>query len=376
MYFILFLYFLLKPFYFFSSGGLQAFDFVFILGFLFYLFNGLKLKTISEFLLLKLFCIFAVWVIILNCAWAILDKGWSSSYLMNSFFYIYNFVFAYYNYVAYYRNGLKYKKFINLAFVLSVLANFILYFSEAGKFYSDYRAMLYFNNPNQMAYYFMMIVIIAYLLKLKARHFIALGSFFFIVLSASRATIICFLLFFILKIFQMYYRKSKLKLVVCGAVIITGSLFFLTSNLGKNIKQVNHVMERMNEDDSDDGLYSRGWDRVHLYYEYAFIGFGEGGFESGEKFSKVHSPKLEVHSTWANFIISYGIVGVIIIFYILYISFNWRDFQYYIPVFIHGIIQVDSRQSYFWLVIVLAYLLNKKRKKCHVHSNICSVASV
>jgi predicted PurR-regulated permease PerM len=184
-------------------------------------------------------------------------------------------------------------------------------------------------------------------------------------ISGSRGVLMSLVLFYLLFIvhqfiYERYVIRKYIKYVIIAAIVaLTVFSHFIETVV---YDQLNYVGNRFGERDNDDSILSRGYDRLYIYSEYILLGYGEGGVESGEKFAESLSPTIETHSTWANFLMSYGLIGFILFTMIMKDSFEFKDYRYYVPFLVHGLIQVDSRQTTFWIFLFFVFVHNTEKK--------------
>lgn len=366
---IIFFYFLLRSFYVFKSGSLQPFDFLF-LGLLFeFLSNKTRKIYFSDLKKIQNYLIFLMYTLVINLIWIIYDNG-DFSYFSSLIFYIYNFIFVFINMRLYLKNKLKYKVYVEKAMIMNLLINLLLVFSNIGR-NLGFRKIIFFNDPNQMAYYFLMCILISHILNFKRKGIIWLISTYFIFISMSRGSLISLGIFYFLVIIKnikmLDYKKNILIFVI--AISVIGVVEKKYNN------EIKLITKRLGENNTNSSFVNRGWDRVLKYPQYIILGAGEGGFRSGEKYSEAAFKNLETHSTWANFILSYGFLGIFLFFKIVFVSRKvfFNNLELYIPFIIHGIIQIDSRQTTFWLFLILMTLKeNKKENEKRFDFNNCS----
>jgi O-antigen ligase len=206
---------------------------------------------------------------------------------------------------------------------------------------------------------------ISFVLKLKYRYPIALVCTYFVIISGSRGVLMSLVLFYLLffsyqYLYERYIVRRYFKYVLIVSIIsLTVFSHFIESVV---YEQLHYVGNRFGERDKDDSILNRGYDRLYIYSEYVLLGYGEGGVDSGEKFSEALSPTIETHSTWANFTMSYGIIGLVLFSMMMLDSFEFKDYRYYVPFLVHGLIQVDSRQTTFWIFIFFIFIHNTEKK--------------
>ncbi|MCT4672043.1 MAG: O-antigen ligase family protein [Prolixibacteraceae bacterium] len=264
-------------------------------------------------------------------------------------YYVYNAFFLWVNISLIELNYVKYRKAVLSAICVSVVSNIMFIILGVGKIVGN-RAVIFFNDPNQMGFFFFMLSMIYFFLK--GRNIVIYLSLFVLVLSsASRGCLISICLFYFFLIIFFYYKSSLIRALkyTFTSIVLIMVLGFVFSN--KLIYQYEYLNNRLEENSDDDSVMSRGWHRLYEFTDKCVLGYGEGG----NKQFKYGEDDLETHSTWANLILSYGIVGLGLFCFVVQ-CYRKNIFSYILlsPLFLHGIIQVDSRQTTFWLVIFLS----------------------
>ena len=258
----------------------------------------------------------------------------------------------------------KHSKFIKVSLygIFCSLIIQVLIFYKLGINQEQFRVTLFFNNPNQLGLWGLSLLIFLTLLtitnstklKYKLPIFISLIlSYFFIFLSISQAAIISSALIFILLL--VFFLRTKLLHLTLFFLILMSLLFANKFNF-ENLIFLNNVQNRIemeiNEDDGDNGLEGRNYTRLYNFPMYLFFGAGEG------KIERFNENTLEIHSTFANIIFSYGIFGLIIFMIPLFNFIRQKSlmivlllFAYYFFTLVHNTL----RWPLFWIIPYLLY---------------------
>ncbi|MFS1517070.1 O-antigen ligase family protein [Bacillus sp. SCS-151] len=365
------MYFTLKPFYFFSSGSLQIADFILLatFGILLIALNGKFLAPEPVMLVLKVALAFCLYVTFINIVWGIINQEWSA-YFKNTLFYIFNF-FSILMIVGLYKvYDVAFLRASALAVQLSIITQFLLFIIYGG--FSSSRMVLFFNNPNQLGYY--AILIAALLLALKAYviykplYIISIFSSLVICLiSLSKAAILAYLIIFIptiVKRFSVKNGKWIKTLFILLLIIIPIGVVFQDEIVDNPL--TTSVVERINKigKDNDDSLGGRGYDRIFNHINYLIFGAGEGLYDRFE--SQIFNK--EIHSTIGNLIFSYGIIGLFIfLFIIIYIEKveGFKNFSSIIGLMFYGLFHNGIRNTMLWIFLMILIIIAvdfKKRK--------------
>ena len=373
----------MKQFYIFSSGGLQFGDLFFLLSFGLYIYSSkkdkekLKIDNIDIYLL-----IFVYLGLIINLIYyTIYDK---SEFISSSFHYIYNFMV-----VFLFRKLIKENKFVNdllTLLKLNLIVQFIIYITGLGKYYSQVRYMGTFNDPNQLAFYIyitmMLIVIISDILDKRINIVYYMLTWILIFESSSTGMLLgitvftvifaCFKLIKNIKTItynlnSMQHKSITIKpiTIISFCLIILIYIIILDPNSEK-IKEnlddsliLNRVEQKIKEfflNDEDEEKVSliedRGIDKLFLYPEQMLLGAGQGDFG---RFTKAHSSG-EIHSTLPSILFCYGIIPTILVFIWLFNNIKNIPIHIaaiYISLLIESFTLLNQRQPFFWMLFVL-----------------------
>jgi hypothetical protein len=110
-------------------------------------------------------------------------------------------------------------------------------------------------------------------------------------------------------------------------------------------------IESVQSSTTDDYLTDRGIERMFEHPEYMFVGAGEGSF------LRFHPRKLEIHSSAATLLFSYGIVGTglfLVFLHLLSVTAGPRLTLLMIPVLSYSLFHQGMRARPFWLLLAVA----------------------
>lgn len=366
------LYFILKPFYLWSSGLPQISDFLMLfLMVIFGLRNKLSIKVAKNhkyFLTVSL--IFVVYLMIINFFWGFRLQAFDS-FLYPVLFYLFNFSIMVFSVSLFHVYREKILHTTYRAIIISLIFQTIIYFLDGG--FSGGRGTASFNNPNQLGYYGILCVsilmIISVKIKVQMRWFIlgVLLSFNLVLASLSKASILSVIGLILFYIFSKKKSKAfnrKLIVIVVLSVIFVFSVSSFTNFFQEN-ELITSVQNRINGigNDSDDSLEGRGYFRITDYPQYWIFGSGEGEYQRFENQS------IEFHSTLGNLQVSYGIVGLGLFILLIFIALKENRFKNtYIILFImaYGFTHNGIRNSLLWILIGLILYENKNLKELNL----------
>ena len=362
------LYFVLKPFYFWSSGLPQVSDIIFVLLIFIYLVKK-KLRVnipleVRDFLQTGL--LFVSYVFLANSIWMIALNG-SYEFMIKSSFYIYNFLvsFLVVNLYRDYKMGIvnaTYK-----AVLVSVFFQIVMYFIGGG--YVGGRMRGGFNNPNQLGYYALLTACILMFTSERTRvqvKWFILGitcSTVLVLSSLSKAAIVSYTSLVFFYLFSKT-RNKRVKRNVLILVLITSSVLvyaYQNTDLMYNNPLLRTVEARISSigADSDDNLEGRGYNRITDHPEYWIFGAGEGEFM---RFN-LH---MEFHSTLGNIQVSYWLIGLLIFLRLIYLTLrasNYRSWYIILSIMAYGLTHNGIRNSLFWVLLALMVTSQKLEKQ-------------
>lgn len=357
---ILSIYLFLKPLYLFDSGSMQICDLLLSLAIVFYF---IKRKiTIPVFAkkaisLIVCFSLFASMVNTYNYY-----KYGDERFIYSSLFIIYNIISYYFTIILIQDIGIKkadkeFTKGCYLSLILTVVGIFFLG-SVTGRFAG------FFNNPNQLGLYALLMITSGVLLRdnLYGYHKIVyfVLSFISILYSGSKAAFLGLLGFAF--VYYTLKDKNNIKTVIKKIMIIiillasTIGFFFSDSQIIYSNPQLYYMKYRITnmQDEADSDLkYGRGYGRIQDLEEDILWGLGEGAYD---RFSIMRGH--EIHSTLASLLVSYGIIGLSIFSYFVYLNIKNKD--YFITnisalsgIALYSVTHNSIRNTVLWMLLAL-----------------------
>ena len=360
--FIYFSFFISFPYYFVSSGLPQVSHIFMLVGILYFV--SIYYKNLMFEICREPYAVyFLLYVILINTIYMIyfIDMV----FFKYTLYYIFNISIFYMTIVL-----LKMKKISLNVVVYSLLVGLLLLLFF-GYLFIDInfreRESLFFNNPNQLGYYGLLIATLYSIIDFKGiknKYYtflyslsIYILSFILIFLSSSLTAIIGFFLLIIFNIIQYVMKNFQLKSFISMILIVLlGATVFINSNIENNmlLKRVSKINKKV-----ENLVQDRGYDRIVNNDEYILFGAGEGRFE---RFDSEH--KGELHSTLGNILFSYGFIGFILFLLILYSNYmNWFKVTVFIsPLLVYSLTHNGIRNPLFWIFLAII-VVNFKRNK-------------
>lgn len=383
---LLLIYFALKPYYIFSSGGIQLADIFLVLSFINLCFTALidsssrnKLtKSIREN---RNYIYFVSLVAIINSLYSFIFPD--VKFMMSTLFILFT-LFAIINFTTL-MDDREFMNRIGILLKLNLVLQLILYVLNLGRLYSVGRYMGTFNDPNQFAYYvfvsFLFIVSIDYYVNRRKPYMTFLLALLLIALSGSTGALLgistfvvaslAFIIFKPMKTMRVVNKNSLLKnmlivtmttgllVLAFSAEITQGSNLLspeatLTTRVGEKVSKVQGESEVSFVED-------RGLSTIVNYPQYLLFGAGEGALE---RFFDVGETVTEIHSTPLSLMFYYGLIPVsILIVWTIKTLRGVRSSSAIILVslFIVSAILLIQRQALFWMLIPLIGFYGKQR---------------
>ena len=351
------LYFVLTPFYLFPSGLPQLADFIMLLAVVWFVL-GSKLRLrypaqAKKFLVVGL--LFVLYVVVANAVWTpILTL---TAMLRVSLFYVYNLVVSVTVVLMYGKYGLKMYEVTYNAILISIFTQFVLFVVGGG--FTGRRMIAFFNNPNQLGYYSLMIASLMIFLSTKipvriGPFFLGLGAGLMLVFASLSTTAVVAYIGLLFLFFLSRSDDQRLKIAIIVIVVVVAlliSIDYKTTRIVADSKMVSGLLDRFSgaETKLDRMETERGYNRIAQYPEYWIFGAGEGALW---RFDARH----EFHSTLGNIQLSYGILGTFLFLSYMYQSMKNDGFNTWytiIMIMVYGLTHNGIRNSLLWILLAL-----------------------
>ena len=167
------------------------------------------------------------------------------------------------------------------------------------------RLELFFVNPNQLAYHVLLCASIVVMLapRYKVPRLVLYGllacAVYIELRTYSRAGLLGIAL---LAAIQFAHRPTLVTIVALPVLVL--ALYLDLQALDTDLWE--HRVETIQQSTTEDYITDRGIDRLYEHPEYLIAGAGEGYH------LRFHHNKLEIHSSAANLVFSYGLIGTIL----------------------------------------------------------------
>lgn len=364
----------MKPFYWFSSGGLQIADVFFILSFGLYVFFVKKAEKISIDKNDKWLFYFVVCIVAINLFYGVLYG--ESNFIQASMYYVYNLLVVL-TFRAYAEEQDTF--LVNVARICKVnlVLQLLFYITGIGRYFAASRYMGTFNDPNQMAFFVYISLMMAFLIsRIKGEklswvyHVIAMALIFF---TASAGMLMGLVLFYgfeaLPKVRMLAQRQHSVRAILIGTAFLAALVLFspeigdYAADLSESsiVARAEEKLSRMNESAAGPtNIEERGIDRLYLYPEKLLYGAGES---YQERFDRSYLSG-EVHSTLLSMLFYYGILPTATLLYWIYKNIgrlSASNIAVVLSLFLESLTLLNQRQSLFWMIFVLLNVLYKKQ---------------
>ena len=338
----------LSPFYFFKSGVPQIADYIYTLSLLPLYLNYKKTIFLIN-LHLKELIFFLVWIIFNSIIWSIYLSD--INFLISPTFYTFNFCIS----SIFILYGTKYPEkfflqFKNMLFFNNlIIISFLIFLPNITS-----RSTGSFNNPNQFAIYGLFLMsTIQYLndfnIPKNLKDFsIYMSGLIFIISSFSIAANSMLPVFFILNLSKLKFKVINIAICLI-LIIVPFSILYNSTTLKSNLNTRIFLIESK----TTNFIQERSYDRILEYPSYLFFGAGEGKYT---RFTQDINSRNEIHSTVANIIFSYGLIGLVLflsLLYKLFKPFNLNEIVLAFPIFFFSLFHMTLRSTFIWLFLSL-----------------------
>ena len=376
---ILTIYFVLKPFYLWSSGLPQPADLLLIMYMVIaVMMNGGKLKAIYATIKWKnTFFVLCIIQLLVNLFWYLFTDDREMIVASAQYFFNYLAISLCIHIIA--DSGVeKTAKAVCSGSFISVLIAAVSVMLGLGNDKSG-RPSGFFNNPNQLGYYAIIVLTIMLLFRNmihKKQYWVMLFATIYLnIQSLSKASVISVVILLLAEAIVLYREDRNIKrfalMLLIVSVLGTIIFLFLFSDLAlffnsPILLQLKTRMIGISTENDSSLMTGRGYARVYEMGINYLWGMGEGAYERFETLKR-----FEVHSTYINLFVSYGVIvfaGYIKLF-AQAIKCHYRTFRniaYMSGLFFYFLTHNGIRNTLLWILLALLisdnqyYLENKK----------------
>ncbi len=290
---------------------------------------------------------FVVYVFMCNLIWAASTSEFD--FFKSSAFYAFNFAVFLGYLVMLGERGDDWLRWTLYGFAATLVMLTVLSFPFGDRTESG-RLELFFVNPNQLAYHVLLCTTIVVMLAPRYNmpravlYGLLLCAFYIELRTYSRAGLLGILL---LGALQVVHRPTLVTLVVLP---VFGLALYLDLQALDTEMWQNRI-EMVQQSTTEDYLTDRGVDRLFEHPQHLVAGAGEGYH------LRFHPRKLEIHSSAANLIFSYGFFGTVL--FLLFLRWltqasGSRVALLLVPALSYSLFHQGMRARPFWLALAVA----------------------
>ncbi len=364
---IISIYLFLRMFYLSEGGSVQVADF-FIIAFIPFFVGLSSIKAIYAvnrpiIWMLLLF-------VVINLIWFFITADPTVG--INVAYYFYNFLLFTFVFAVREGNRVAFDRYIPLVIIAATAVQIgAILLGSSG----EYRTVGTFSNPNQLAYWAICLVTCQMIIA-RDRPVVTTVSVLLLgiclALSLSRGGLMGFGA--VVAIYALQRFKNIHLRIFSGlfaAILVT--LFVgsdALSDLRDRYDLASKLEERSEQRSLSDEWENRNYSRLSNNPQYIPFGAGEGAFErfEGERYKDGHYVGIEIHSTYATLLFSYGVLGLVLFIAMLlrFARVSIVDTIYLVGTLSYGLSHNGLRFALFWFV--LAVLASVARQRLQVRA--------
>ena len=368
--FLVGVYILICPFYVFESGVPQPAHYVLAIAFVVMMFSGGFKSIIKEKIVLYLLFFVAV-TFVVNLVYYVTNYGNNRAYifLLHIAYYIFNCLF-FILFLGVIKQGSSEHNIdtIILFCLISLVIQLILAvlgINKMTQYIVTGRSVLYFNNPNQLAYFVLLVLSLFTIFPSKFRKntfivlLVILAAVALALIASSRIVLFGVIILALLLVYQLGIKfKLKYWAIISLVGLIVGSFIYKTDFIQKRITLI-EIRNHRQDTTGVSELEIRGYDRIWLHPKNLVYGAGEGNYE---RF--LSHQKGELHSGLGTVFFSYGIVGLLVFalfFYKLIAPNLFYNLLLLSPILLYNLAHQGFRTPLFWAVLAAVYLISREK---------------
>ncbi len=302
------------------------------------------------------------WIATVNVAWVFVTGNLTMATPIS--YYLFNIIVAMVAYAVRLRNPDLFDRYVVYAIRAAAVVQLAALYTD-----DNFRPLGTFQNPNQLAYWGVVVLSMYLVIRRNQSHWLDLPFLlmlaYCVIASLSRAGAIAVLLLLGLWFWIILKRPMQRAMGV-----LVGAMLLLTASqtgyIGNYLSQTETVedFEIRGELDADTNMVEeRNYDRIIDFYEYTLLGAGEGYYTRFESSSVL---AVEIHSSFGTMLFSYGIIGLL-----LFCTFLWTVIRalpltlswYLLPPLLYGVTHQGLRFSFFWVLIGIMLAMGDQLKQ-------------
>lgn len=313
-----------------------------------------------------------IWVALVNLGWFMITN--EPSFLPSILYFFFNLMIVITFFGVRQRDPEMFDKIVCRAIIAAVVLQTLVVLYERVTHSGGLRNVGTFKNPNQLAYWGVLMLSMFLMLrrnKLRRLDLLFMAAAIFCEFaSASRAGLAALVA---LLAMWMYYALGDVRkrVLACLAVIAVGVILGVSPAMDRVMVQgaeSSAVGSRLAEETNVSQFDERQYNRIIDFYEYTLAGAGEGYIA---RFKADNEYQLEIHSSFGTMLFSYGVPGLVL--FVLLIAGIYRKLPsslavYLLPSLLYGVTHQGLRFTLFWALIgIAASIAHQTQRTTRVH---------
>jgi hypothetical protein len=306
-------------------------------------------------------CLFLGWIVLINSVWFVVVGDYT--FLRKTSFYIYNAAIMLFIISLGVHDYQRLRRVIYWS-CLTALATELVYL-ELIYPSAKMRSLGTFNNPNQMGYWGLLMLACLGVVRrrepLRVLDAAALATACYIIAQTlSRAATAAGLLMALAVALSGRWKRGAV-LAIVGLALVAGSVELLRGGFLEQVQQADvvrglqHRLSLLSRNPDDPlSLWKRGYSRLVEHPEYLPLGAGEGAFQR-----LTNLRDKEFHSSLGNIFMSYGVVGLGLLFALFFVIFRHSPmpyFFYFFMLMLYGVTHMGMRDTMLWIFFGLVFV--------------------
>lgn len=398
-------YAVLSPYYLFKSGGLQLSSLFMIAAFGIFIYLGIFNKSVKSIINLpniahkhRFLIYFVISAIGINALWWIVipDK----ELVLSSFYLVFNLLTVLL--FSYLSKDSKLLGRIRQILYFNIAVQLFIYISGIGRYYSPDRYMGTFNDPNQLAFYIFISLLVTLIIgrvinkkSIKLDVAIWLTGIYLIYLSSSTGIMFGIATFLVLYVIHNLYRiavnahslkiSNVRRFFLLSCLVLPLPILWVYAQYTPGnptaisavsesplAKRLENKASKANGDEDVSLLEDRGLDIIYKYPHYILFGAGAGAYNRYPDATQNNG--IEIHST-LSLLFYYGLIPFILLCIWIVTQLHSKPPVLVIAalaLLIESLSLVNYRQPMFWIAFVLvgSYLTASQQKASNTRTTI------
>lgn len=308
-----------------------------------------------------------IWVALVNLAWFMITN--EPNFLPSILYFVFNLIIVLTFFGVRRRDPVLFDRVVCVAIMVAIGVETAIVLAERLGVGGAFRNLGTFKNPNQLAYWGVLMLSIFLMLRRnrlsRIDMLVVLAAVFCEFASASRAGLAALVALLVMWLYFALGTGTK-RVVVCLGVVAAGTLLSLSPAMDKALvrgAESSAVGTRLTENEEVSQFDERQYSRIIDFYQYTIFGAGEGFVA---RFRADNEYQLEIHSSFGTMLFSYGIPGLTLFCLMLFSVYRHLPVAlglYLVPSLLYGVTHQGLRFTLFWALIGIALAIGDELRR-------------